>query len=99
MNSDIRESLARLGQLKVPDLTGASDELATLLAALRKETEAQTAVVNAADAGDPAHSTAASNLVTLLQLTQAAVDAKAELGKLMLAAGKAVSRVLKKAPK
>ena len=58
MNNDIRESLTRLGQLKVPDLTGTSNELETLLAALRKEVEAKTAVV-----------------------------AKADLGKLMLAAG------------
>ena len=99
MNNDIRESLTRLGQLKVPDLTGTSDELETLLAALRKEVEAKTAVVNTADASDPAYNAAASNVVMLLQLTQTAVDAKAELGKLMLAAGKAVSRVLKKAPK
>ena len=99
MNNEIRESLTRLGQLKVPDLTGTCDELATLLAALRKAVEAKTAVVNTADASDPAYNAAASDVVMLLQLTQTAVDAKAELGKLMLAVGKAVSRVLKKAPK
>ena len=99
MNNDIRESLTRLAQLNVPDLTGTGDELETLLAALRKEVEAKTAVVNTADASDPAYNAAASDVVILLQLTQGAVDAKAELGKLELAAGKAVSRVLKKAPK
>ena len=99
MNNEIRESLARLRQLKVPDLTGTDGELTILLTALRKEVEAQTAVVNTADPSDPAYSAAASDLVTLLQLTQTAVDAKTELGKLAIAAGKAVSRVLKKAPK
>jgi hypothetical protein len=36
--------------------------------------------------------------VGLLQLTQAAVDAKTEAGKLATAASKSVGRVLKKAP-
>ena len=96
---EVRESLARLGQLRLGDLAGTGDELTTLLAALRQEVEAQTGTVNTADSSDPAYGHAANDLVELLQLTQAAVDAKAKLNKLAIAAGEAVSRVLKKAPK
>ena len=99
MNNDIRESLARLKQIRVADLAAADSELTTLVSTLRKEVEAQTSVVNTADSADAAYSAAASDLVGLLQLTQAAVEAKTELGKVTMAAGKAVSRVLKKAPK
>ena len=99
MNSDIRESLARLKQLRIADLAATDNELTVLVTALRKEVETQTGVVNSADSTDPAYSTAASDLVGLLQLTQAAVDAKTELGKLAAAASKAVGRVLKKEPK
>ena len=99
MNNDIRESLTRLEQIKAADLGGTDHELATLQTALRKEVEAQTGVVNATDSSDPIYSTAASDLVGLLQLTQAAADARAELTKLVYSAGKAISRVLKKAPK
>jgi len=99
MTDDIRQSLSRLGQINPADLDPASAELTTLLAALRKEVETQTSVVNAADSTDPAYSTAASDLMGLLQLTQAAVDSRTELGKLAGAASKAVGRVLKKAPK
>jgi len=99
MNNDIRESLSRLERLNAADLDTASAELTTLLGALRKEVETQTSVVNAADSTDPAYSTAASNLVGLLQLTQAAVDSRTELGKLANAASKAVGRVFKKTPK
>jgi hypothetical protein len=99
MNSDIRESLGRLKQLRIADLAATDNELAVLVTALRKEVETQTGVVNSADPTDPAYSTAASDLVGLLQLTQAAVDAKTELGKLTAAASKAVGRVLKKEPK
>ena len=48
---------------------------------------------------NPADLDAASDLVGLLQLTQTAVDSRAELSKLAGAASKAVGRVLKKAPK
>lgn len=96
---EVRESLARLGQIRVADLAATSNELTTLHSALRKEVEAQTAVVNTADSSDPAYHHAASDLVELLQLTQAAVDAKNELDKLMVSVGKVVSRVLRKAPK
>lgn len=99
MNSDIRESLGRLKQLRIADLAATDDELTVLVTALRKEVETQTGVVNTADSTAPAYSAAASDLVGLLQLTQAAVDAKTELGKAAAAAGKAVGRVLKKAPK
>jgi len=99
MNKDIRESISRLEQLRTGDLAGTSDELTTLLTALRNEVEAKTGVVNTADSSDPAYTAASGDLVGLLQLTQVVVDAKTELGKLALAAGKAVSRVLKKAPK
>jgi len=99
MNNEIRESIGRLNQLRVGDLAGTHGELTTLLTALRKETEAKSTVVNTADSTDPAYNTAARDLVELLQLTQAAVDAKAKLQKLMVSAGEAVSRVLKKVPK
>ena len=99
MNSDIRESLGRLKQLRIADLAATDNELTVLVTALRKEVETQTGVVNSADSTDPAYSAAASNLVGLLQLTQATVDAKTELGKLAAAASKAVGRVLKKEPK
>jgi len=99
MNSDIRESLGRLKQLRIADLAATDNELTVLVTALRKEVETQTGVVNSADSTDPAYSTAASDLVGLLQLTQAAVDDKTELGKLAAAASKAVGRVLKKEPK
>ncbi len=99
MNSDIRESLDRLGQVPSTDLAGIDNELTTLLTALRKEVENQTGVVNTADSTDPAYSAAASDLVVLLQLSQAAADSKAELSRLAVSAGKAVGRVTKKAPK
>jgi hypothetical protein len=99
MTNDIRESLARLKQLRITDLGATDDELTILVTALRKEVETQTGVVNTADSINPAYTAAASDLVGLLQLSQAAVDAKAELGKLAGAAGKAIGRVLKKAPK
>jgi hypothetical protein len=99
MTDDIRQSLARLEQVPPADLNAAEGELTTLLTALRKEVETQTGVLNSADSTHPAYSTAASDLVGLLQLTQAAVDAKTEVGKVATAAGKAVQRVLKKIPK
>ena len=99
MNNDIRESLARLGQTRLADLDATDNELTVLLSALRKEVEAQTGALNSADSTDPAYSAAANDLVGLLQLSQAAVDSKTELGKLATAANKAVQRVLKKAPK
>ena len=99
MNNDIRESLSRLGQINSADLDSAGAEVTTLLAALRKEVETETGVVNTADSTDPAYSTAASDLVGLLQLTQTAVEARTELGRLASAASKAVGRLLKKAPK
>jgi hypothetical protein len=99
MTNDIRESLARLKQLRAADLGTTDDELTIVVTALRKEVETQTGVVNTADSTNPAYTAAAGDLVGLLQLSQAAVDAKAELGKLAGAAGKAIGRVLKKAPK
>ena len=99
MNKDIRESISRLEQLRAVDLAAIDNELTVLLSALRKEVEAKTGVVNTADSSDPAYSAASGDLVGLLQLTQTVVDAKAEVGKLAVALGKAVSRVLKKAPK
>jgi hypothetical protein len=55
MNSDIRESLGRLGQARNADLAGIDNELTILLTALRKEVETQTSVVNTADSTDPAY--------------------------------------------
>lgn len=99
MNSDIRESLGRLGQIKATDLGGIDQELETLQTLLRKEIETQTGVVNSADSSGPAYGAAASNLVVLLQLAQAANESRKELDKLVFSAGKTVSRVLKKSPK
>ena len=99
MNKDIRESISHLGQLRTVDLAATDNELTVLLSALRKEVETQTSVVNTADSSDPAYIAASNDLVGLLQLSQAVVDAKAELGKLAGAVTKAVGRVLKKAPK
>lgn len=99
MNSEIRESLGRLGQIKPADLGGTDHELATLQTLLRKEIETQTGIVNAADTSEPAYATASSELVVLLQMAQAANESRREMDKLVLSAGKAVSRVLKKAPK
>jgi len=99
VTDNIRQSLNRLGQINPADLDTASAELTSLVTALRKEVETRTGMVNTADLTDPAYSTAASDLVGLLQLTQAAVDGRTELGKLACAASTAVGRVLKKAPK
>lgn len=99
MNNDIRESLARLEQIKPADVGGIDNELATLQTAVRKEIETQTSVVNTADLTDPAYSIAANDLVGLLQLSQAAADGRAEVTKLVYVAGKVMGRVLKKAPK
>jgi hypothetical protein len=99
MKSDIRESLGRLEGIPPTDLKAAGEELTTLLATLRTEVEMQTDVLNTADSTHPTYSTAANDLVGLLQLTQAATASRTELGKLAFAAGKAVQRVLKKAPK
>ena len=99
MTDDIRQSLARLERVPPADLNAAGGELTILLTALRNEVEAQTGVLNGADSTHPAYSAAASDLVGLLQLTQTAVDAKTEVGKLATAAGRTVQKVLKKAPK
>ena len=80
MNNDIRESLDPPGATPLADLAATDDELTTLLTALRKEVETQTGVVNTADSTDPAYSAAASDLVGLLQLTQAAVDSQDRTG-------------------
>ena len=45
-----------------------------------------------------AFSTAADELTTHLQLANAVIQAKAELGKLQVAAGKALQRLWKKVP-
>jgi len=99
MNSDIRESLARLKQLRIADLATTDDELAILVTALRKEVETQTGVVNTADSTDPLYRAASSDLVGLLQLAEAAADSREELTRLTFSAGKAIARVTKKAPK
>lgn len=79
MNNDIRESINRLGQIKAADLGDIDHELAALQTVLRKEIETQTGVVNSADSTDPAYHAAASDLVGLLQLAQAATDTRKEL--------------------
>jgi hypothetical protein len=99
MNNDIRESLGRLEQVRTADLAGIDSELTTLLTALHKEVEAQTSIVNTADSTNLAYGAAANDLVGLLQLTQAAANSKKELDKLVFSAGKAIGRVMKKAPK
>lgn len=99
MTNEIRESLTRLEQALVSDLKGAGTELQTLITAVRKETEAKGVVLRTADSGDPSYLAASDGLVELLQLNQAAVAASTKIERLAVAAGKAVSRVLKKAPK
>mgnify|MGYP000713562100 CR=1 FL=1 len=99
MTNEIRESLSRLGQVLVSDLKGTGAELQTLIAAIRKEVEARGEAMKTAGSGDPIYLSAGNDLVELLQLNQAAVAANAEIDRLVLAAGKAVSRVLKKTPK
>jgi hypothetical protein len=99
MTDDIRQSLARLEQIRLADLAAADSELTVLLTTLRKEVETRTNVLNTTDSTEPAYNTASSDLVGLLQLTKAVVDTKTELGKLALAAGKALQRVFKKATK
>lgn len=97
--NEVRESLARINTLLISDLKGTSDELRTLIAAIRKETDAKSEVLRTADSGDQAYIAASNGLVELLQLNQAAVAANAEIDRLCLAAGKAVAKVMKKAPK
>lgn len=99
MNNDIRESIDRLAQTKAADMSSIDDELATLEALLRKEIEVQTGVVNTTVSTDPAYRSAANDLVVLLQLAQAATESREELTRLTFSAGKAISRVTKKAPK
>ncbi len=99
MNNEIRESIDRLAQIKIADMSSLDGELATLQTVLHKEIEAKTALVNTAEPTDSAYRTAANDLVVLLQLAEAAADTRDELTKLTHSAGKAVSRVLKKAPK
>ena len=99
MNNEIRESIDRLAQIKAADMSSIDGELVTLEALLRKEIEVQTGVVNAAVSTDPAYRSAASDLVVLLQLAQAVAESRAELTRLTYAAGKAIGRVTKKAPK
>ena len=99
MTDDIRQSLARLEQIRLADLAAADSELTVLLTTLHKEVETRTNVLNTTDSTAPAYNTASSDLVGLLQLTKAVVDTKTELGKLALAAGKALQRVFKKATK
>ena len=97
--NEVRESLARINTLLISDLKGTSDELRTLIAAIRKESDAKSEVLRTADSGDPAYIAASNGLVELLQLNQAAVAANSEIDRLCLAAGKAVAKVMKKAPK
>ena len=97
MNNDIRESIGRLQQLPTGDLAATSDVLTTLLAALRKEITSRSGELAGVD--HFAFVGPAGELTTLLQLTNAVIQAKAELDKLTTAAGKAIQRVLKKAPK
>lgn len=94
MTNDIRQSLSRLGQINPADLDAASAELTALVTALRKEVETRTGVVNTADSTDPAYSSAASDLLGLLQLTQAAVDSRTELGKLAGAGAVSLMRAI-----
>jgi len=99
MTNDIRESLARLQQLSPVKLDEADAELSTLLSALREDVKAHTLLVAEADPMNPAYAGDAADLAALLELTSAVVAAKTEVGKLTTAAGKAIQRVLKKAPK
>jgi len=53
--NEVRESLARINTLLISDLKGTSDELRTLIAAIRKETDAKSEVLRTADSGDQAY--------------------------------------------
>ena len=99
MTNDIRQSLDRLQQLAPACLHETSEELTTLIAALRADVNAQSNVLQDADTTHAAYSVAASDVVALLQLTQTAIEAKTELGKLSAAASKTMQKLWKKVPK
>jgi len=99
MNNDIRESLARLTKTPPTNLDAANGELATLLTALRKEIESRSGALHGPDVTHTAFSVAADDLTVLLQLANAVIQTKTELGKLETAATKAIQRMWKKAPK
>ncbi len=99
MTNEIRNSLARLQQIKPADLNAVQAELPVLTEALRKEVEAQTGLLGGADPTHAAYTAAATDLVSLLELTNTVVAARAEFGKLAANAGKVMQRLLKKAPK
>jgi len=99
MNNDIRQSLARLKQVPPADLNAADGELTILLTALRKEVESQTGVLNNTEPTHESYSATADDLTALLQLTNAVIHTKAELGKLATTAEKTMQRVWKRVPK
>jgi hypothetical protein len=99
MTNEIRESITRLEALSPANLEATEAELTTLVAATQKEVTAQSNVLGGTGRTHDAYSMAAGYLVALLQLSQAAIEATAELNKLNVAAKKAVAKVLKKAPK
>ena len=99
MTNDIRESLDRLQQLAPACLHETSEELTTLIAALRAGRERPEQRLAGRRHDHAAYSVAASDVVALLQLTQTAIEAKTELGKLSAAAGKAMQKLCEEGPK
>jgi len=98
MTDDIRASLARLKEIPTTDLDAANGELTTLLIGLRNEIESRSGALHGPDVSHTAFSAAADELTTHLQLANAVIQAKGELGKLQIAAGKALQRLWKKVP-
>ena len=98
MTDDIRASLARLKEIPTASLDAANGELTTLLTGLRKEIESRRGALHGPDVTHTAFSVAADDLTTLLQLANAVIQTKGELGKLEMAAGKAIQRLWKKVP-
>lgn len=99
MTNAISQSIARLEALSAANLDAAEVELTALVAAIQNGIAAQSGVLSEANQLHGIYSAAAGDLVVLLQLSQAAIEANAELSKLSAAAKKAVAKVLKKALK
>ena len=98
MTDDIRASLARLKEIPTASLDAANGELTTLLTGLRQEIESRSGALHGPDVTHTAFSAAADELTTHLQLANAVIQTKAELGKLETAATKAIQRLWKRVP-
>ena len=70
--------------------------MTTLLTGLRKEIESRSGALHGPDVCTWCSARPPTNLTTHLQLANAVIQAKGELGKLQIAAGKALQRLWKK---